>query len=114
MSTALADQCSSFVVSVTRNVDYITRLSVFGMDRLMLELTEKSAPKLAKQWLLSKMGCTEQLNASRTLARDRAFGDHAEVADILVTPGRLLHIDRQSQATPRLFSALPFFYHEML
>lgn len=114
MSPVLADQCASFVVSVTRNVDYITRLSIFGMDRLMLELTEQSAPKLAKQWLLEKMGRTQELSASRAVSRNRAFGDGAKVAEILVTPGRLLHMDRQDQGPARLFWALPFFYQEML
>ena len=49
MSPLLAHQCAPFIMSFARNADYVTRLSILGVDRLILELTENSAPKLILQ-----------------------------------------------------------------
>jgi len=113
LSPDLAERCTPFVLSVARNADYITRLSVFGMDKLMLELTERSAFRRAKQWLLRGMGREELANNDKAATRNRAFGDCARVADILSPPGRLVHIDRRGNTPPRLTWAMPGFYHEM-
>jgi len=113
LSPDLAERCTPFVLSVARNVDYITRLSVFGMDRLMLELTEHSVFRRAKQWVLRGMGREELANNDKAAPRNRAFGDCARVAEILSPPGRLVHIDRRGNTPPRLTWAMPGFYHEM-
>jgi len=114
LSPDLAERCTPFVLSVARNADYITRLSVFGMDRLMLELTEHSVFRRAKQWVLRGMGREELANNDKVATRNRAFGDCARVAEILSPPGRLVHIDRCGNRPPRLTWAMPGFYHEML
>jgi len=114
LSPDLAERCTPFVLSVARNADYITRLSVFGMDRLMLELTEHSVFRRAKQWLLRGLGREELANHDKAATRNRAFGDCARVAEILSPPGRLVHIDRRGSGPPRLTWAMPGFYHEML
>jgi hypothetical protein len=114
LSPDLAERCTPFVSSVARNVDYITRLSVFGMDRLMLELTEHSVFRRAKQWLLRSTGREEMANNDKAATRNRAFGDCARVAEILSPPGRLVHMDRRGNKPPRLTWAMPGFYHEML
>jgi len=41
MSPELGVRCAPFVLSVSRNFDFVTRLSVLGVDRLMLELTDE-------------------------------------------------------------------------
>ena len=53
-------------------------MSVFGIDRLILQLTERSAAHMAKQWLFQRMGRSEGRSLS---ARARAFGNEAAVAE---------------------------------
>eukprot|EP00913_Durusdinium_trenchii_P026703 g25052.t2 len=73
VSPELAARCSSYVLSVALDADYITRVA-------------------------------------------RAFGASSQVAEVLCTPGRLLHMDCRGvglTAHPvKLFWSLPSFYHE--
>lgn len=114
VSPQLAARCSSYVLSVAFDVDYITRVSVFGIDRLILQLTERSAAQLAKQWISQKMG---RGGGERLSPRTRAFGANSQVAEVLCTPGRLLHMDCRGvglTASPvKLLWSLPSFYHEL-
>jgi len=115
----LAERCAPFIMSIMRNVDYITRLSVFAVDRLILELTERSAPKLATNWLLEKFGHKRKqgLHSQTSSARSRVFGNAAQIADVLVPPGRVLHVNwlgvSKTQGLPRAYWPLPGFYHEL-
>ena len=65
VSSELASRCSPFVLSVARNMDYVNRLSAFNIDRLVLELTENSASKKAKQWFLGVLGREEARSQHR-------------------------------------------------
>mmetsp|Transcript_10712 Transcript_10712/g.24409 ORF Transcript_10712/g.24409 Transcript_10712/m.24409 type:complete len:595 (+) Transcript_10712:108-1892(+) len=120
MSPALAARCEHFVLSIARNFDFVTRLSVFGIDKLLLEMTEQSAPLLFKQWLTEKFSDPETPTSSRTAARNRAFGSSERIPEPLVPPGRLMHIHSPSSADTsalsdvRLFWSLPGFYHQLL
>eukprot|EP00929_Paragymnodinium_shiwhaense_P075154 TRINITY_DN38421_c0_g1_i1.p1 TRINITY_DN38421_c0_g1~~TRINITY_DN38421_c0_g1_i1.p1 ORF type:complete len:557 (-),score=106.37 TRINITY_DN38421_c0_g1_i1:207-1877(-) len=112
----VAEKASRYILCVSRDVDYITRLSAFGLDRLMFELTENSAPKLAKKWLVGALWPAEDQTVSN--AKMRVYGESAQVAPLLVAPGRLLHVDsrgvgKRPDPTPRLFWPLPGFYHEV-
>ncbi|CAK9112469.1 unnamed protein product [Durusdinium trenchii] len=154
VSPELAARCSSYVLSVALDADYITRVSVFGIDRLILQLTdtqvhavsrkrlaergtlchlfggcrhavdlqvldqefeERSAAHMAKQWIRQKMG--RSTGAPNLSPRARAFGASSQVAEVLCTPGRLLHMDCRGvglTAHPvKLFWSLPSFYHEL-
>merc|ERR1712113_329830 len=54
MSPELARRCVPFVVSISRNADWVTRLSVLSLDQFILELTQTSAPNVVKRWLQAK------------------------------------------------------------
>jgi len=116
VSPELAARCSSYVLSVAFDVDYITRVSVFGIDRLILQLTERSAANMAKEWFKQKMGRApgDQENFG---PRARAFGANSQVAEVLCTPGRLLHMDCRgvglTGSPVKLLWSLPSFYHEL-
>jgi len=116
VSPELASRCAGYVLSTAFDADYITRVSVFGIDKLILQLTERSAPNLAKQWLFQKLGRAPRDGAS-TSPRLRAFGTESQVPEVLCTPGRLLHMDCRgvglSSSPTRLFWSLPSFYHEL-
>eukprot|EP00927_Polykrikos_kofoidii_P023591 TRINITY_DN21682_c0_g1_i1.p1 TRINITY_DN21682_c0_g1~~TRINITY_DN21682_c0_g1_i1.p1 ORF type:complete len:564 (+),score=100.16 TRINITY_DN21682_c0_g1_i1:129-1820(+) len=116
-SPELARKMMPFVLSVSRDADYISRLSIFSMDRFILELTEKSAPKLVKNWFVSKLGLPRSVGGSRT-ARERVFGDSAAVPEMMLPPGRLLHVHRrgigQKTGPVRLYWPMPSFFQDML
>eukprot|EP00427_Karlodinium_veneficum_P067171 CAMPEP_0169306884 /NCGR_PEP_ID=MMETSP1017-20121227/991_1 /TAXON_ID=342587 /ORGANISM="Karlodinium micrum, Strain CCMP2283" /LENGTH=553 /DNA_ID=CAMNT_0009400123 /DNA_START=75 /DNA_END=1736 /DNA_ORIENTATION=- len=111
MSPLLAQKCAHFIVSFARNNDYITRLSVLSVDRLVLELTESSAPRMFKDWFLSKVKSPEQLQ-SLANPRTRAFGNNDRIPELLIPPGTLVHIDSRPQSA-QLFWAMPGLYNEM-
>ncbi|CAJ1370538.1 unnamed protein product [Effrenium voratum] len=118
VSPELAMRCARYVLSVALDADYITRVSVFGIDRLILQLTEWSAANLAKQWLFQKFGRAPSEGAHCTWSpRARAFGAKSQVPEVLCTPGRLLHMDSRgvgmATSPMRLFWSLPTFYHEL-
>lgn len=116
MSPDLAMRCAPFVLSVARNVDYVTRLCAFSADRLTLELTERSAAKLAKQWLSTKLRRPELQDNE---PRNRVFGQDRPTAEVLVPPGQLLHVDSTfagaaaGNSIPNLSWPLPGFYQEL-
>eukprot|EP00439_Symbiodinium_sp_Y106_P072239 s538_g13.t1 len=101
VSPELASRCASYVMSTAFDADYITRVSVFGIDKLILQLTdartgpleksERSAPNMAKQWIFQKLGRASE--GTSTSPRLRAFGAESQVPEVLCTPGRLLHMD---------------------
>lgn len=115
VSPELASRCASYVMSTAFDADYITRVSVFGIDKLILQLTERSAPNMAKQWIFQKLGRASE--GTSTSPRLRAFGAESQVPEVLCTPGRLLHMDCRgvgmSTSPTRLFWSLPSFYHEL-
>ncbi|CAJ1356903.1 unnamed protein product [Effrenium voratum] len=116
--SAVLTDVAAEVLSVALDADYITRVSVFGIDRLILQLTEWSAANLAKQWLFQKFGRAPSEGAHCTWSpRARAFGAKSQVPEVLCTPGRLLHMDSRgvgmATSPMRLFWSLPTFYHEL-
>lgn len=161
LTPELAAKCKGFVLSVGRNLDMVTRLSALTVDGLLYEMTERSAPRIARRWLkksksldsnmvspcpkrpshLERMlgiksrlpeSCTPDTETSRSSKLshlERIFGHEAHMAESLVTPGKLLHIDscirdkRPSPTTkgiakrsppPELFWPLPSFYQRIL
>merc|ERR1719440_412401 len=87
MSPELSVFCTPFVFSIARNADFATRLSVLSMDMLILELTRESRITGAKHWLQEKLG----KRISDPV--QRALGSDACIANVMVPPGRLLHVD---------------------
>jgi len=115
LSPKLAEECQPWAVSVVRGRDFISRLSVFQVDRLVFELTQASAAKKAKDWFSNAFGWTEDSAKKRY---ERNFGDGKEVAELLSPPGRILHLDTRGhkcgQGAPAAYWAPGDFYHRYL
>jgi len=89
LTPELAEESLQWAVSIERGMDFISRLSVFGVDRLLFELTQASAAKMATDWFMKSIG---QAN-NHHKRFERTFGLDREVAVVLMPPGRILHID---------------------
>jgi len=133
MSAELATRCAPFVLSVSRGFDIVTRMSAFTVDRLLLELTEASAPRKVGQWFRRKLGSLDGSPNSKVAVRDRAFGENVTVSEPLVPPGKLLHLgmsvgsivsdpatrgkgceSSSHDSDVHLSCAMPGFYHQIL
>jgi len=121
LTPELAAKCESFILSVGRNLDLVTRLSAFSVDCLLFEMTERSAPRVARRWLKkgkskSKEAIDTPTSSCQTAAlplpswlkskktsdtspssnpshHHRIFGTDASLVEALVPPGKLLHMD---------------------
>lgn len=126
MSPLLSQRCMPFIMSFARNADFVTRLSTLSVDRLILELTENSGPKLVKNWFVAKFGNPQQ--STTNTPKMRAFGDPNCIAEVLTPPGTMIHIDSRSpfnefsllgytncdtaRQMPNLYWAMPLLYSE--
>lgn len=113
VNPGLADEMRPWALSIERGVDFISRLSVFSVDRFVFELTQASVAKMATDWLMRSIG----MDASHERFK-RHFGEGKEVAEVLVPPGRIIHLDTRGHETgrgaPAAFRATSSFYHRYI
>lgn len=103
LSAELAERCRHFIFTVVQGMDFVSRLSVFAIDQLLYELTELSAARRAVRWIKKALGKED----GRNTHFERTFGPDCFVAQVMVTPGRILHIDTVQQRLECPGSVLP-------
>lgn len=117
LSPELAERTAGFVVTLVRGMDFISRLSVFAVDRLLYELTQASAGKIFTDFFMKSIGGQDPYKKRF----ERTFGPDIAVAEVLLPPGRIVHIDTRSRLSlrpglgpPEAFWGVGSFYHRYL